>query len=76
MSFSYSKLWKLIIDRKINKTQLRDSAGITNTTLAKLSKDETVSMDSLARICRTLECDISDIVEYINEGIEGNGKKI
>lgn len=69
MAFSYDKLWKLSIDKKINKTQLRDIAGITNTTLSKLSKNKTVSMDSLARICRTLNCDISDIVEYIDEEV-------
>ncbi|EAE3409276.1 TPA: helix-turn-helix transcriptional regulator [Listeria monocytogenes] len=64
MSFSYDKLWKLIIDKKLNKTQLRDKSGITSATLARLSKNETVSMEILGRICKSLECDIGDIVEY------------
>lgn len=67
MTFSYNKLWKLTIDRGINKTTLRDSAKITNQTLSRLSKNENVSMDVLDRICCTLKCDISDIVEYIEE---------
>ncbi|HDR4575406.1 TPA: helix-turn-helix transcriptional regulator [Bacillus cereus] len=66
MSFSYDKLWKLAIDKKINKTQLRDQVGITSATLARLSKNEPVSMEVLGRICKNLECDISDIVEYID----------
>lgn len=67
MSFSYNKLWKLAIDKNLNKTQLRDKTCITNSSLSRLSKDQNVSMDVLNRICRTLECDISDIVEYVNE---------
>lgn len=67
MSFSYDKLWKLAIDKKMNKTQLRDSAGITSATLARLSKNETVSMEALGRICKSLKCDVSEIVEYIND---------
>lgn len=67
MSFSYDKLWKLAIDKKMNKTQLRDSAGITSATLARLSKNKTVSMDALGRICKSLQCDVSEIVEYIND---------
>ena len=67
MAFSYDKLWKLIIDKKMNKTQLRDSAGITSSTLSRLSKNETVSMEALCRICKILECDICDIVEYVIE---------
>lgn len=65
MSFSYNRLWKLIIDKNMNKTQLRDKVGITSSTLARLSKDEAVSMEVLGRICRELKCDISDIVEYV-----------
>ena len=67
MAFSYDKLWKLIIDKKMNKTQLRDSAGITSSTLSRRSKNETVSMEALGRICKILECDICDIVEYVIE---------
>lgn len=67
MAFSYNKLWKLLIDRKMNKVALRDAIGIAPTTLSKLSKDQKVSMDVLEKICKELHCDISDIVEFINE---------
>lgn len=67
MAFSYNKLWKLIIDRSMNKTKLRDEAHITNASLSRLSKNQNVSMDILERLCMCLKCDISDIVEYIDE---------
>ncbi len=66
MVFSYNKLWKLLIDKKINKVTLRDAVGITPSTLAKLSKDQNVSMDVLGRICKELKCNIGDIVDYID----------
>lgn len=67
MSFSYKKLWKLVIDRDLNKTQLRERVGISSATLAKLSKNEKVSLNAIAKICKALECDIGDIVEYVKE---------
>ncbi|QKE76206.1 helix-turn-helix transcriptional regulator (plasmid) [Arthrobacter citreus] len=65
MAFSYDKLWKLIIDMRINKTTLRDKAGITSSSLARLSKNENVSMDVLDRICTCLDCKLEDIVEHV-----------
>ena len=67
MSISYKKLWKLLIDKDMTKTQLREKADIATSTLAKLSKDEQVSMDVLLRICNVLNCDISEIMEVIKE---------
>ena len=67
MSISYNKLWKLLIDKKMTKTQLREQADIATSTLAKLSKDEQVSIDVLLKICSTLDCDISDILEIKKE---------
>lgn len=67
MAFSYNKLWKLLIDRGMNKVALRDATGIAPTTLSKLSKNQKVSMDVLEKICKELGCDIGDIVEYIGE---------
>lgn len=64
MAFSYDKLWKLLIDKKMNKVALRDAIGIAPTTLSKLSKDQYVSMEVLEKICKELRCDICDIVEY------------
>lgn len=63
MSISYNKLWKLLIDKGMTKTELRLKADIATSTLAKLSKNEQVSMEVLLKICKTLNCDLSDIVE-------------
>lgn len=70
MAFTYEKLWEQLLKRRLNKTSLRDMAGITNSTLARLSKDETVSMEALARICEALNCSLESIVEYELENIE------
>ena len=67
MSFSYNKLWKLLIDKNMNKTALRDAVGITPATLARLSKNQNVTMEVLGKICHELDCGIEDIVEYIDE---------
>lgn len=64
MSVCYDKLWKLSVDKKLNKTQLRDTSGITSATLARLSKNKGVSLEALERICRALECEIGDIMEF------------
>ena len=63
MAVSYKKLWKLLIDKNMTKTELRLKADIATSTLAKLSKNEQVSMEVLLKICKTLNCDLSDIVE-------------
>ena len=65
MKMCYKKLWKLLIDRKMNKTDLRIAAGITTTALAKLGRDENVNTEVLAKICQTLDCKIEDIMEMI-----------
>lgn len=64
----YAKLWKLLIDKKMKKSELKELAGISPGTYAKLNKNEFVSMDVLARICSVLQCDIADIVEFVSEG--------
>jgi len=66
MTRSYNRLLKLMIDKRINKTQLRDQAGITSNAMAKISKDEPVSIEVLEKICGVLECNIEDIVEVID----------
>ena len=63
---SYNKLWKLMIDKKINKTQLCKAAGITTNAMAKLGRDESVPLETLEKICSTLNCSLDDVVE-INE---------
>ena len=67
MAYCYDKLWELAYKKHLNKTALRDKARITNSTLARLSKNQTVSMDALARLCDCLDCNIEDIVEYRKE---------
>ena len=67
MSISYNKLWKLMIDLNMNKTQLRKIAGLSTNIIARLSKNESVSMDSLLRICKALHCGFGDIIEVVEE---------
>ena len=67
MAANYNKLWKILIDRTMKKTDLIELAGVSTTTLAKLSKDEYVSMEILYRICKSLNCNIGDITEFIFE---------
>ena len=67
MRFSYNKLWKLLIDRGINKKTLREMSGISATSVAKLGKGGNVNTDVLLRICNALNCDIGDIMEFVRE---------
>ena len=72
MKMSYKKLWKLLIDKDMNKTDLRKAAGISSSSLAKLGKDENVTTDVLLRICKALDCELDDIVvtiERIGKGL-------
>ena len=64
MEISYDKLWKLMIDKKINKTQLSEKAGITTNAMAKLGKNESVQVETLIKICKVLNCKIDEIVKY------------
>lgn len=63
MQVNYDKLWKLMIDMKINKTHLSEKAGITTNEMAKMGKNEMVKMETLVRICKVLDCTLDDIVE-------------
>ena len=63
MSVSYKKLWKLLIDKEMTKVELREKAGISTGTLAKLGKNENVTTDVLVKVCEALDCDIADIME-------------
>lgn len=68
MAVSYKKLWKVLIDRDMTKTQLRKESGISTGALAKLGKNENVNTEVLVKICKTLQCDLSDIMELTEEG--------
>lgn len=67
MPWSYNRLWKLLIDKNLKKTDLLSIAKINRKTLANMGKNETVSMDALGKICAALNCRIEDIVEFIPE---------
>ena len=69
MKISYIKLWKLLLDKKLKKTDLLVLADISTTTLAKLSKDQPVSMEVMTRICAALSCDIGDVVEMVPDEV-------
>ena len=63
MAISYDRLWKLLIDRKMNRTELKEASGISFNVLARMGKNEPISFESIEKICFTLGCDIGDIVE-------------
>ena len=71
MVASYKKLWKLLIDRNLNKTSLQKMAGISSASIAKLGRNENVNTDILLKICDALHCEIQDILETIDEPAEG-----
>ena len=77
MHFSYNNLWKLLIDKNMNKQDLRKMTGISSASIAKLGKGENVNTEILLRICKVLECDISDIMEFVpDKDNQGEGTKI
>ena len=76
VSVCYDKLWKLLIDKKMNKTELKENAGISFNVLARMGKNEPISFDSIEKICITLKCDIGDIIEIKNNQIIETEKTI
>lgn len=67
MGLSYNRLWKLLIDKGISRSELHNITGIGQSTIVKLSKGENVNTEVLARICKCLDCKIEDIVEYTED---------
>ena len=67
MAISYNGLWKLLIDKGMNKGDLQEAVGISSSTMAKMTKCEAVSMSILERICNELNCDFGELVSYIRE---------
>lgn len=64
MGFSYNKLWKLLIDKNMKKIDLQLAISTTPKTIAKMGRDENVSLDTIAKICEYFQCNIEDIIEY------------
>lgn len=67
MRLTYNKLWKLLIDKGMSKTQLREMAGITTNVIAKMGRNENVSTEVICKICETLNCQIADVMELIED---------
>lgn len=67
MALSYNRMWKLLVDKKMSKADLRKAADIAPNTMTKLRRDETVNLAILGRICETLDCDFGDIMKYVKE---------
>lgn len=67
MGVNYNKLWKLLIDKSMQKKDLREEAGLTTNVIAKMGKNEHVSTEVLCKICATLNCGINDIVEVVDD---------
>lgn len=67
MAVSYNRLWKLLIDKNLKKTELKQLSGISSNVLAKLGKNEPVAVESLEKVCLSLDCKIEDIMEFVSE---------
>lgn len=67
MSISYNKLWKLLIDRNMNKSELRKQAKISTNAIAKMGKNESVSMDTMNKIYKVLQCNIGDVMDFVTD---------
>ena len=67
MHISYNKLWKLLIDKNMSKMELKEAAGISAASIAKLGKGSNITTDILLKICETLDCHIEDILETVDE---------
>ncbi len=70
MAISYNKLWKLLVDKKMSKADLRKAAGIAPNTMTRLRRDEEVTLAVLNKICSTLDVDIGDIMEFLPDPLE------
>ena len=71
MAISYNKLWKRLIDQNLTKMEMMHQSKISSNVLARLGKNKPVSMESVEKICRTLKCDIGDVMEFIPDDADG-----
>ena len=67
MAISYNKLWHLLLDKKMNKQDLKKASGVSTASIAKLGKSDNITTDVLLKICKALNCDISDIMEITDD---------
>lgn len=75
MAVSYNKLWKMLIDKGMKRTELRDAVDMSTNTLAKLGKNDYISLEILDRICTYLQCDIGDVMEFVPTKVEDKKQK-
>lgn len=74
MTRSYKKLWHILLDRDMSRSQLRKKAGISTNALAKLGKDESLPLETLEKVCAALDCTLDDILEYVpDKETDGGG---
>lgn len=74
MALTYNKLWKLLIDKKLKKNELHKLTGLSQSTIAKLTRGENVNTDVLEKICKVLNCEIGDIVEIKEDNADEENK--
>ena len=75
MTRSYKKLWHILLDRDMSRSQLRKKAGISTNALAKLGKDESLPLETLEKVCTALDCTLDDILEYVpDKETDGGGE--
>ena len=67
MSISYNKMWKLLIDKNMKRKDLKEKAEVSQNVMARLSKNQAVTMETMEKICSVLQCDIGDVMEFIDE---------
>lgn len=73
VTYSYNRLWKLLIDKGLNRTELKTLTGLSTNVIAKMGRNENVNLATLAKVCAALKCELSDIVEVTGgNGTEGN----
>ncbi len=71
MSISYNKMWKLMIDKNMKRKDLREKAAVSQNVMARLSKNQAISMETMEKICGVLECNIGDVMEFLpNEKVD------
>ena len=75
MAISYNNMWKLLIDKGLNKGELRQLTGISSSTMAKMTNNEPVTISVLEKICEKLECDFPDLISYKKDAMEGDNSK-
>lgn len=69
MRISYNKLWKLLIDKELKRKDLKEMTGLSSASMAKLSKNEPVTLEVLMRICEVLDCQIGEIIEFVRNEV-------